>query len=161
MGGGQGARTYRPGDPAVDRIDRRVHDVDMAGYSGTPLAKKLGIKAGHMVSAHHAPASLAALLDPLPEGAQLVGPADGADLVLAFYTERAMLEGEISSLSASIFPDRGLWLCWPKKSSGVATDLTGDVIRAEGLGAGVVDIKVCAIDDTWSGHRFAHRMANR
>ena len=133
----------------------------MAGYSGTPLAKKLGIKAGHTVSAHHAPDSLASLLDPLPDGAQLVGPVDGADLVLAFYTERAELESEIAGLAASIFPDRGLWLAWPKKTSGVATDLTGDVIRAVGLGAGVVDIKVCAIDDTWSGHRFAHRRENR
>lgn len=133
-----------------------------AGYSGTPLAKKLGIKPGSVVAVLDGPDDFADLVSPLPEGVTLKTSLRGsADLVVAFFEQRSRLEKRLPDLTAKIFPDGGLWLAWPKKASGVATDIDGGVVRELGLGAGVVDIKVCAIDETWSGHRFAHRRADR
>lgn len=133
-----------------------------AGYSGTPLAKKLGIKAGSTVAVLDGPTNFAELLDPLPDGVTLRTSLRGSiDLVVAFFDRSAACERRLPALAAKIHPDGGLWLAWPKKASGLATDLDGNAIRSLGLAAGVVDIKVCAIDDTWSGHRFAHRVADR
>ncbi len=133
-----------------------------AGYSGTPLAKKLGIKPENVVAVIHEPEDFRALLDPLPDDVTFRDSLRGnADIVIAFFTERSKLKSKLPALARAIYPDAGLWLAWPKKASGVETDITGTDIRELGLAAGVVDIKVCAIDETWSGHRFAHRIENR
>lgn len=124
----------------------------MAGYSGTPLVSKLGIKPGFTVAALHAPTDFASLLDPLPAEVKLSKRLSAAtDLVVAFYDQRSALEREIPRLRAAAFPDRTLWLVWPKKASGRPTDITEDDIRELVLPTGLVDVKVCAIDATWSG----------
>ncbi|MCW2883869.1 MAG: hypothetical protein QOE54_546 [Streptosporangiaceae bacterium] len=138
----------------------------MAGYSGTPLPKKLGIRAGHRVLLVNAPAGLA--LDPLPPDVEVVvGSEDGEpsgepyDVILGCCPDRAALIGHFDGLRARMRIDGGLWLGWPKKSSGVPTDLTETDVREYGLAAGLVDNKVCAIDETWSGLRFVVRLADR
>lgn len=134
----------------------------VAGYSGTPLAKKLGIKESMVVAVINEPDTFRSLLDPLPDDVSFRDSLRGTPgLVIAFFTERSRLKARLPALAKSIYPDGGLWLAWPKKASGVETDITGNDIRELGLAAGVVDIKVAAIDDTWSGHRFAHRLKNR
>ncbi len=124
----------------------------MAGYSGTPLATKLGIKPGFSVATLHAPADFASLLDPIPADVRL-GPrlTSSTDLVVAFYDRRSAMEREVTKLRSAAFPDHPVWFAWPKKSSGRQTDITEDVIREVVLPTGLVDVKVCAIDDTWSG----------
>lgn len=134
----------------------------MAGYSGTPLPKKLGIKPGSVVIAAGAPAGFAATLGTLPEGVRVKSRVSGAaDVVVAFFRARAKLERRLESLAGSIYPDGGLWIAWPKRASGEATDITEDVVRELGLAAGLVDNKVCAIDDTWSGLRLVYRKGDR
>ncbi|HZN14180.1 MAG TPA: DUF3052 domain-containing protein [Acidimicrobiales bacterium] len=102
----------------------------MAGYSGTPLLQKLGVK-------------------------------PGSDVTVFFTTERGELEKRIDDLGKAIFPDRSLWVCWPKKASKVPTDITEDVIREVVLPLGLVDVKVCAVDDIWSGLKIMWRKENR
>ena len=132
------------------------------GYSGTPLPKKLGIKEGASVVLVHAPDGAAALIAPLPDGVRL-GRRIGAnaDVVVAFFTRRAALEREFDRLRRGIHDAGGLWIAWPKRASGVATDITEDVVREIALAAGLVDNKVCAIDATWSGLRVVVRRENR
>ncbi len=133
-----------------------------AGYSGTPLARKIGIKSGSTVAVLSEPDNFRSLLDPLPENVTFRTSLRGnADLVVAFFLERRQLQRRLPALARAIYPDGGLWLAWPKKASGVSTDITGTDVRELGLAAGIVDIKVAAIDETWSGHRFAHRLADR
>lgn len=133
-----------------------------AGYSGTPLARKLGIKADATVAVLDEPPEFRGLLDPLPGNIRFrTDLRSKPDIVIAFFTERSKLKARLPALARSIHPDGGLWLAWPKKTSGMATDLDGNAIRELGLAAGVVDIKVAAISDTWSGHRFAHRIQDR
>jgi hypothetical protein len=134
-----------------------------AGYSGTPLPKKLGIKEGHRVGVFGAPAGFT--LD-LPDGATLATAARGTfDVILSFHTERAQLEARIPKLLEVLEVDGGLWMAWPKKaaarSHGVQTDLTEDVQREIWLPLGLVDTKVCAIDEVWSGLRLCWRVENR
>jgi len=135
-----------------------------AGYSGTPLPKKLGIKPGSRVLLDGAPEGFETThLAPLPDGVELHRRAGKPpyDVVLAFRTDaRTLIKHLPRDIGRTNTPGR-LWLAWPKKASGVATDLTGDVVREEGLAAGVVDIKVCAIDETWSGLAFVRRVADR
>jgi hypothetical protein len=129
-----------------------------AGYSGTPLPKKLGIVDGTMFAAAHAPDAFAETLGPLPSGAvwrSQVGP--GLGVVVAFFTSAAALRREWPELTAAVAPNGSVWVAWPKKASRVPTDITEDVLRAELLPTGWVDNKVCAIDETWSGLRFALR----
>ena len=129
------------------------------GYSGTPLPKKLGIRAGAVVLLLDAPEGLEATLGKLPEGASLRRRAGrSCDLALWFVRSRKELEGRFER-TAKAAGEAGIWIAWPKKTSGVATDLTEDVVRERGLARGLVDIKVCAIDATWSGLRFARRAA--
>lgn len=135
-----------------------------AGYSGTPLAKKLSIKEGASVLAIDAPANLPELLDPLPTGATLAAVADddqaglrSGDPVLVFGTEAAVLATRLGALREALHPDRAAWICWPKKASKVPTDITEDVIRELALPIGLVDVKVCAVDATWSGLRLVVR----
>jgi hypothetical protein len=133
----------------------------MAGYSGTPLVQKLGIKPNHRVALVAAPSDFA--LGALPAGAALQTNlrGDPLDVILFFATSRSRLVKQFAGLAARLAPAGGLWVAWPKKASGVATDLSENVIRAIGLEAGLVDNKVCAVDDTWSGLRFVIRLKDR
>ena len=124
-----------------------------AGYSGTPLPKKLGIRDGDTV----------VVLD-APDGFELGVPtvhrlprAATADVIVFFTTERARLEAKLAALRAAMTPSAGLWVAWPKKASKVPTDMTEDVVRDAALPTGLVDNKVCAIDETWSGLRLVIR----
>ena len=131
-----------------------------AGYSGTPLPQKLGIKAGHRVLLAGAPAGFD--LGTLP-GVDLHRRAGRTpyDVVLLFCTDLRRVEKEFVPQAARLVPNGGLWVAWPKRSSGVPTDLDENRIRAVGLAAGLVDNKVCAIDATWSGLRFVVRLRDR
>jgi hypothetical protein len=131
----------------------------MAGYSGTPLAQKLGIKEGHRVVLLGAPPKFAATLEPLPPvviATALRGTAI-ADVVVLFVTRRAELEQRLASVRAALDPAGGFWVAWPKKASKVPTDITEQTIRDVALPTGLVDNKVCAIDETWSGLRLVIR----
>lgn len=133
-----------------------------AGYSGTPLAKKLGIKPGIEVVALSAPANYAELLDPLPEGASISDAlTTSASFLHLFTTERAVLKAELPRLEEALEKDAILWVSWPKKAAKVETDLDGNVVRSLGLEAGLVDVKVCAVDATWSGLKFVYRLKDR
>jgi hypothetical protein len=136
----------------------------MAGYSDTPLPRKLGLREGGRVALLAAPPGYPAGLAPLPARVDLVrslaaGPA--FDVILYFARDRAELAGRFAGLAARLRPAGGLWIAWPKKASGVATDLSENVIREIGLAAGLLDNKVCAIDLTWSGLRFVYRLKDR
>lgn len=134
----------------------------MAGYSATPLAKKLGIRAGSRVGLIQAPDSFEETLAPLPPDVQLSRRARGVFDVIVFFNRRASdLRRRFAKLAQRLQPAGGLWVAWPKKSSGVATDLTFEVVQETGLEAGLVDNKVCAVDETWSGLRFVYRLADR
>jgi hypothetical protein len=130
----------------------------MAGYSGTPLAKKLRIHAGAAVALLGAPEGFESALAGLPEGVRLSRHArGGADLVLLFARSRADLARRFPAAARAVNGGGGLWLVWPKKTSGMAADLTQAAVRALGLEAGWVDYKICALDETWSGLLFARR----
>src|SRR5947209_2951011 len=136
----------------------------MAGYSGTPLNKKLGIKPEQIVGLLEAPAGFPALLAPLPANVEVLtdfDATDSYDIILFFTKARSDLLARFRRLVKRLRSDGGLWIAWPKKASGVITDFTEDVVREIGLGAGLVDNKVCAIDDTWSGLRFVIRVRDR
>lgn len=123
-----------------------------AGYSGTPLPKKLGIKDGHVVAALDAPPHLSDLLVPLPDDVVVRASARGRpDVSLVFCATRRALDRRRAQLWTLAFPDRSVWVCWPKKSSGLFVDLTEDQVREVVLPDGLVDVKVCAVDDDWSG----------
>lgn len=134
----------------------------MAGYSGTPLPKKLGIREGARVAFPGEPENFRTALGTLPDGVDVRGRARGPlDVIVAFFTRRADLAGRLDRLVANLEPDGGLWIAWPKRSSGVETDITEDVVREVALPRGLVDNKVCAIDETWSGLRLVARLENR
>ena len=135
----------------------------MAGYSGTPLAKKLGVKADQRVVLIDAPPSFLGALEPLPSDLSIASKAgrEPIDLVVIFCPDRAALVRHFKPLAGRLTPAGALWVAWPKKASGVSTDLTENVVRDIGLGAGLVDNKVCAIDETWSGLRFVFRRKDR
>jgi hypothetical protein len=133
----------------------------VAGYSGTPLAKKLGIKEGHTLAFPGAPDGFRDLLK-LPDGVTVKSRASGPLDVIVFFTKkRAELERRLPALRRAMDPAAGLWIAWPKRSSGVETDMTEDVARELGLANRLVDNKVCAIDETWSGLRLVIRLADR
>ena len=130
----------------------------MAGYSGTPLATKLGIKAGMVLQAIDAPANYHRLLAPLPDGARITtGAAAGADIVHHFATRRSELAAALRSYRRKLDEATPVWISWPKKSAKVATDITEDTIREVALPLGYVDVKVCAVTDTWSGLKLVVR----
>jgi hypothetical protein len=135
----------------------------MAGYSGTPLAQKLGIKEGSKVSLFGAPEGFETELDPLPEGVDLRRESrrSEVDVVIWFVDRQVDLASRLPVMMGRIASDGGLWVAWPKRSSGVATDLDGNWVRESILGAGLVDNKVCAIDLTWSGLRGVFRLRDR
>jgi len=134
----------------------------MDGYSGTPLHRKLGIKEGHRVAFPAAPAEFQVLLGELPDGVTVKARAAGPlDVIVFFTTRRAELERRLPALRRAMDPAAGLWIAWPKRSSGVETDMTEDVVRELGLANRLVDNKVCAIDETWSGLRLVIRVEDR
>ena len=134
----------------------------MPGYSGTPLPKKLGIKEGHAVALLGAPKGFAGALEGLPDGVNVGTAARGSnDVIVSFHTERAELEARVPKLLDVLDVNGGLWIAWPKKASGMATDMTENVVREVALPTGLVDNKVCAIDDIWSGLRLVVRLENR
>ena len=134
----------------------------MAGYSGTPLPKKLCIKEGARVALVNAPSDFGEVLGALPDGAEFVPPSrKGLDVVLLFARSRAELVRRFETCAGRIRPDGSLWVAWPKKSSGVETDLAEGYVRQHGLDVGLVDVKVCALDETWSGLRFVYRLKDR
>jgi hypothetical protein len=131
-----------------------------AGYSGTPLPRKLGIKPGHRIALLGAPDGFE--LPELPDGVQVKRRATGkADVIVTFHTRRAELERRLPALRALMEPVAGLWIAWPKRASKIETDITEDVLREIALPTGLVDNKVCAIDATWSGLRLVIRLEHR
>ncbi len=130
----------------------------VAGYSGTPLAKKLGLVQGSRVLALGAPRPYQELVAPLPAGIELVArPARTTDLVHLFGTRRAELARRLATLRSRLRPEVPVWVSWPKQSAKVATDLTEDVVREVALPLGYVDVKVCAVDAVWSGLKLVVR----
>ena len=133
----------------------------MAGYSGTALARKLAIRGGHRIALVGAPEGFDETIGPLPDvdvTSRLRGPLDA---VVFFTRRRGELERRFGALKRALDPAGGLWIAWPKRSSGVETDLTEDVVRELALANGLIDNKVCAIDETWSGLRLVYRLADR
>jgi len=134
----------------------------MAGYSGTPLVRKLGIRPNERVIALHPPGHYAELLGELPEGAVISDRLGaGATFVHLFVTERAELVRRLRDLRTKLDETGMLWISWPKKSAKVVTDITEDTIREVALPLGFVDVKVCAVDETWSGLKLMVRRINR
>jgi hypothetical protein len=132
-----------------------------AGYSGTPLVKKLGIKSGFSVVFVNAPIDFVNTLDLPPDVVIHKTPKSQLDFVLLFVKSETQLTQKFSHLAAKLKPTGMLWVAWPKKSSGVATDLSFTNVQAIGLAAGLVDTKICAVDDVWSGLKFVFRLKDR
>jgi hypothetical protein len=134
----------------------------MAGYSGTPLVQKIGIKPGHRLLLRNDPPSFLRDLGGLPDGVTATDKLNGrVDVAVYFTDKRAALEKDFRRMAGKIEANGMLWIAWPKKASGKPTDLTEDVVRKIGLACGLVDVKVCAIDDTWSGLKFVVRVGDR
>jgi hypothetical protein len=135
----------------------------VAGYSGTPLPRKLGIKPGAKLALVNAPDGFDDTLGELPPGVVVRRRAQGTgfDVIVAFCSGRAQLAQGLARWAMALDEAGGLWIAWPKRASRIATDLGDGVVRELGLTAGLVDNKVCAIDATWSGLRFVYRLADR
>jgi len=131
----------------------------VAGYSTTPLAAKLGVRESSTLALIHAPKSFGLAT---PEGVVVKRVAKGrADVVVAFYVRARLADREIGVLGQMVFPNGSLWVAWPKRASGVATDVTDHAVRASALTRGLVDNKVCALDDTWTALRLVWRLEHR
>jgi hypothetical protein len=134
----------------------------MAGYSGTPLPKKLGIKEGSRIALVNAPKNFESELGELPDNVQFIkGAGKSLDIILFFVLNERALVRDFSKLAGRLTANGMLWIAWPKKSSGVVTDLTEQRVQRIGLDAGLIDVKVCAIDETWSGLKFVYRLKDR
>ena len=134
----------------------------MAGYSATPLAKKLGIKENSNVRLVNSPTDFEKELGELPPGVQLSSRTNKPfNLVLLFVKSESALKKEFSKYAEKIARDGMIWVAWPKKSSGVATDLSFENVQKTGLKAGLVDVKICAVNDIWSGLKFVYRLKDR
>jgi hypothetical protein len=134
----------------------------MAGYSGTPLAKKIGIREGSRVALVNAPEDFQFEPKELPDNVEFAKPtARSLDIILFFVITERTLAKDFSKLAARLAANGMIWIAWPKKSSGVATDLSFDRVQRIGLDAGLVDVKICAVDDTWSGLKFVYRLKDR
>ena len=133
-----------------------------AGYSGRSLVDKLGIKPGMRIAILGAPNGFRATLGALPDGVAVTSRVHGVLPFIHFFTKRrSLLERRFPSLKRALAQDGALWVSWPKKSSGVATDLTEDAVRAVALAGGLVDVKVCAVDEVWSGLKLVRRVRDR
>lgn len=134
----------------------------MAGYSGTPLIKKLGIKTGQRVALLGGPPGYRKALEPLPEKVKWTEQlGENLDFIQLFVITQAELKRRFKEAKECLAGDGSLWISWPKKASGVATDLNENAIRKLGLELGLVDVKVCAVDETWSGLKFVYRLKDR
>lgn len=134
----------------------------MAGYSGKPLFEKLGLKPGHSVLILNAPATYKAELQPLKSSIRLqAGSAGSLDFIHFFTADKKALADQLPRLKKQLDQKGCIWISWPKKTSGVKTDLDENVVRSIGLEAGIVDVKVCAVDETWSGLKFVIRVKDR
>ena|ERR1700759_807902 len=134
----------------------------MAGHSGKPLSQKLGIKPGFRIFADSPPKPYRDIVGDLPDGATILArPAAPLDMAHLFVTKAAGLAGKLKRLRRAIAPDGMIWVSWPKKASGVVTDLSDAVVRNAGLALGLVDVKVCAVDETWSGLKFVIPVGQR
>jgi hypothetical protein len=132
------------------------------GYSGKPLAAKIGLKDGQRVSLIDAPSPIRAALEAAGQEVEWPRfPATELDCVVLFAPDRAALEAGFAKAAGTLVPAGMLWVAWPKKASGVRTDLTEDQVRAHGLACGLVDVKVCAVSEVWSGLKFVRRLADR
>jgi hypothetical protein len=129
------------------------------GYSRTPQARKLGLKPGHRVAVDHAPAGWE--LSCPPADIEYVGHSEPADVVISFFGSRAELARRLPALAPLIFPAGVLWIAWPRRAGGHESDITDNVVREYALPLGVVDVKVAAIDDNWSGLKVMWRRENR
>lgn len=144
----------KPSDP--------VTPVPTPGYSGKPQAAKIGLKDGQRVSLVDAPADIRPALEAGEYDVEWKKfPSSDLDCVLLFAPDSATLRAGFAKAAATLVPAGMLWVAWPKKTSGVRTDLTEDAVRAHGLGCGLVDVKVCAVSDVWSGLKFVRRLADR
>jgi hypothetical protein len=130
-----------------------------AGYSGTPQARKLGLKPGQRIWLDNPPAGWA-LVDP-PGDVVVVAPPDAADVIISFFRTADELAPRLSDLVKRIYPAGALWIAWPRRAGGHLSDITDTIVRREALALGVVDVKVAAIDNDWSGQRVVWRLANR
>jgi hypothetical protein len=134
----------------------------MAGYSSTPLAKKLGIKEGSRVALVNAPKDFQKTLGELPDRVKFVQRVTNLiDIILFFVTTERVLARDFAKLAKKLVTNGMIWIAWPKKSSGVTTDLTFANVQSIGLNAGLVDVKICAVDETWSGLKFVYRLKDR
>jgi hypothetical protein len=137
----------------------------MAGYSGRPLVAKLGIKPDTRIAIVDAPRGYRATLGTLPPGVRVAAAARAArgslPFIQFFTTSRKTLEGKFVALVRALAPAGALWVSWPKRASGVATDMTEDVVRAVALPRGLVDVKVCAVNEVWSGLKLVRRLKHR
>jgi len=132
----------------------------LAGYSGTPLVKKIGIKAGHRLAILNPPPGFEKELAPLPEGV-VSGEKAPLDVAILFAANQFVLGKHLDKVKGKLAPAGMLWVSWPKMSSGVTTDLRENVVRETGLAAGLVDIKVCAVNEVWSGLKFVIPVKDR
>lgn len=133
----------------------------MAGYSGKPLAEKLGIKPGSTLAVLCPPPNYSELLAPLPEALRFSPVREKPDVIHYFATERTRLTKDLPSLRKKMRDDAALWISWPKKSAAIASTVTEDVVREVALPLGLVDNKVCAVDETWSALRLVVRLIHR
>ncbi|MEP6818177.1 MAG: DUF3052 domain-containing protein [bacterium] len=135
----------------------------MAGYSGTPLVKKLGFREGFRAGLVNPPKGFQSELTPMPNDVSIsVGTlTKPLDLIILFADSQKALKKDFPRLARKLSPTGMLWIAWPKKASGVATDLSDNHVRAIGLDAGLVDVKVCAVNDVWSGLKFVYRLEDR
>src|SRR5215216_213095 len=142
--------------------DSQTLVTNMAGYSGTPLAKKLGIKEGSRIALVNAPKDFQSELGELPDEVKFLKPSTKSlDLILFFVLSERALAKDFAKLADRLTANGMIWIAWPKKSSGVATDLSFDRVQRIGLDAGLVDVKICAVDETWSGLKFVYRLKDR
>jgi hypothetical protein len=152
----------RTGDAILQTLRHPVKQFGMAGYSGKPLAQKLGIKPGMTVVTMNAPPNYRTLLNRAANDVNFAGRiGNGCDFVHFFTTRRSELQKQLKRLRRKIADVGVVWVSWPKKSAGIPTDVTEDVIRAVALPLGFVDVKVCAVDETWSGLKLMIRRKNR
>ena len=148
-------------------MSERASELMPAGYSGTPLPKKLGVKSGHLFILVGSPESWGGdwpeTYGALPDAVRVVadGRRGNADVILAFFIEAGRLRKRLDGLKRRIRRDGALWIAWPKRASKVRTDITEDVVREVGLSNGLVDIKVCAVDEVWSGLKLVYRLRDR
>ena len=134
----------------------------MAGYSGTPLPKKLGLKENQRIALVDAPAGFEKTLGVLPKDTEIVKRLRSPlDLVVLFVDQEKQLSKQFATIASKLAPNGMIWVAWPKKSSGVPTDLTFDAVQRIGLDSGLVDVKICAIDEIWSGLKFVIRVKDR